>query len=275
MWLVLSVELFAESDGRSITNPLSADTGYTLGSHLDDTRDKLSRKHRFHAEQIRSKAKSQFFRQGDHQTHTLCMMFISPYKTLMSDRNSVRNRVEHAYQQLQRSRILVGYTKECRAAGLAYFMLKDEGTYVSLKEMTKTTGVPKKELVRSAKKVAKFFRKSHIFGQRNLNQMISRCLDNVEAPIEDRLTIYHLVEYIANYYDALNMRFGDSELAASIWIAGKMTGNTILQKEVHEAMCVSVVTVRMHVRTICTTLNIDRKRLTQYNVNDVINGVRI
>jgi len=273
--LVLSVEIFETSDKKKLTNPLASDTTHNLGSHIwRGDEGKLSRKHGLVFQNMRTKRK-QFVRQGDNETHSLCMMFISPYKSLMADRDLVRDRIENLYQQLQRQRVLVGYTRDSRAAGLAYFMLKDEGAYVSLKEITKTTGVPTRELIRSAKKIAKFFRKSHIFGQRNLNQMITRCLDNAETPIEDRQSIYRLVEYIANYYDALNMRFADSEVAASIWIAGKMTGETILQRDVQEAMNVSVVTVRLQVRAICTTLNLDSKRLKQYNVNDVINGVRI
>jgi len=268
--LVIGVEIF-EEDSRL---ERSSDTTYNLGSHIDWDSTGVARRHRFKHQHLRTKSK-QHFRQGDYKTHSICMMFISPYKSLMTDRDRVRDRIEHLYQQLQRYTILNGLSRESRAAGLAYFMLKDEGAYVSLKEMTKTTGVPQKELIRSAKKIARFFRKSHIFGQRNLNQMISRCIENVSSTIEDRQDIYRLVEYIANYYDTLNMRFADSEVAASVWIAGKMTGETILQREVQEAMNISEVTVRIHVREICSTINLDRKRLKQYNVNDVVNGVRI
>ena len=273
--LVLSVEIFEVSDKKKLTNPLTSDTTHNLGSHIwRGDEGKLSQKHGLVFQNMRTKRK-QFVRQGDNETHSLCMMFISPYKSLMADRALVRDRVENLYQQLQRHRVLVGYTRDSRAAGLAYFMLKDEGAYVSLKEIAKTTGVPTKELIRSAKKIAKFFRKSHIFGQRNLNQMITRCLDNTETPVEDRQSIYRLVEYVANYYDALNMRFADSEVAATVWMAGKMAGETILQREVQQAMNVSVITVRLQVKAICNTLNLDRKRLEHYNIDDVVDGVRI
>ena len=141
--------------------------------------------------------------------------------------------VVYLYQRLMQHQILRGHSIEDRAAGLAYFILNDNGN-VSLKDFVKTSGVEMKRVVRTAKKIAKFYRKSHIFAERNIPNMVTGFLDWFEencVSIRDRRDFFNFVEFIQNKYNERDLRFADSQLATTLWIAGKLTDTPIRQIE--------------------------------------------
>jgi len=265
--LVLNVEIFEET-----SSAMESDSKYAMGSTIQfGNRSKTSVKHSLRLNHIKTEAKSKFWSEGDIATHNTCMMYLSPYKPY---KLSLRREVEHYYQELQRNRVLVGLPIEVRAAGLAYFILKDESIFVSLKSLQKTTGVHRSKIMRASKKIAKFYRKSHIFGVRNVHDVVTVCLDKSGADIKDRKPVYTFVDYVSNYYETVNVRVGNGEIAGAVYIACKMLDYPVLQRELASTVNISEVTLRIHIKKICELIQIERTILNKYNVNKIIGGIR-
>tara|TARA_B100000035_G_C21013448_1_gene560710 strand:+ start:852 stop:1730 length:879 start_codon:yes stop_codon:yes gene_type:complete len=266
--LVLNIELFEET-----TTATESDSKYGLGSviHGSDS-TKTSIKHNLRFNQIKTEHRSKFWTEGDIATHNTCMMFLSPYKPY---KLSLRGEVEHYYQELQRNRILVGLSSEVRAGGLAYFILKDEKIFVSLKHFEKTTGLHKRDIMRASKKIAKFYRKAHIFGVRDIHNIVTVCLDKSNADIDNRNPIYAFVDYVSNHYEAVNVSVSNGEIAGAVYIACKMLGYPVLQRELASTVNVAEPTLRRHIQNICDLIKIERTILNKYNINEIIGGIRI
>jgi len=208
----------------------------------------------------------------DAQGHRMCVMFMSPHK---SGDAIDTDHVVYLYQRLMQHQILRGHSIEDRAAGLAYFILNDNGN-VSLKDFVKTSGVEMKRVVRTAKKIAKFYRKSHIFAERNIPNMVTGFLDWFEAnckSVHDRRDFFNFVEFIQNKYNERDLRFADSQLATTLWIAGKLTDTPIRQIDVKQYFSVSEVTLRTHTDIICEMLGIERKNIHLYGVDEIMQNV--
>jgi len=267
--LVLNVEIFEESH-----TPIArvADSKYNLGSTISNGNSKQARKHRFELNHLKSEGKTKYWSEGDIAAHNMCMMYLSYYR----DRSniSLRDRVEHYYQELQKNRVLVGFPTDVRAAGLAYFILKDEGIFVSLKHLAKLSLISKSKIMRVAKKIAKFYRKSHIFSQRNIHEIVSACLDIADGHKTDRTAIFLFVEYVNDYYETINMRMGNGEIGAAIYIANKITGFGLTQEQIRNAVNTSDSTLRRHIGLICVLIEIDRSKLHNYEIQEIIGGIK-
>jgi transcription initiation factor TFIIIB Brf1 subunit/transcription initiation factor TFIIB len=264
---VLNVEMFEET-----SNVGESDSKYGVGSIIQlGESTTTSRKYNLRLNHLKTETKSKFWSEGDIATHNTCMMYLSPYKPY---KLSLRREIEFYYQELQRNRILIGLPTEVRAAGLAYFILKDESIFVSLKSLQKTSGVHRSKIMKASKKIAKFYRKSHIFGIRDIHDVVTICLDKSGADIKDRSLIYNFVDYVSNYYETVNVRVGNGEIAGAVYIASKMLGHSVLQRELASTVNISEVTLRIHIRKICELIQIERTILNKYNINKIIGGIR-
>ena len=251
------------------------DNNKTLGSFVGGWRDHRSnytKKHRLRFLNTRITSDTRYHGRTDAQGHRMCVMFMSPYK---SGDVIDTDHVVYLYQRLMQHQILRGHSIEDRAAGLAYFILNDNGN-VSLKDFVKTSGVEMKRVVRTAKKIAKFYRKSHIFAERNIPNMVTGFLDWFETncvSIRDRRDFFNFVEFIQNKYNERDLRFADSQLATTLWIAGKLTDTPIRQIDVKQYFSVSEVTLRIHTDTISEMLGIERKNIHLYGLDEIMQNV--
>ena len=276
--LVLNYDIFEETvspASKDRTEVIrSKDNNKTLGSSVGDYHDQTNhtRKHRLGLLNRRVTSDKRYHSTTDAQAHRLCVMFMSPYRT--GDAIDT-DHVVYLYQRMMQHQILRGHSIEDRAAGLAYFILNDNGN-VSLKDFVKTSGVEMKRVSRTAKKIAKFYRKSHIFAERNIPDMVTGFLDWFEAncvSIRDRRDFFNFVEFIQNKYNERDLRFADSQLATTLWIAGKLTDLPITQKQVEQHFRVSEVTIRYHCDIICEMLGIERKNIHLYGINEIMQNV--
>ena len=280
--LVLNCDIFEErvsptsgkDKGQQQNWNHSKDNNRTLGSFIGGREDQTNhtRKHRLSLLNRRVTSDKRYHSTTDSQGHRMCVMFMSPYK---SGDAIDTDHVVYLYQRLMQHRILRGHSIEDRSAGLAYFILNDNGN-VSLKDFVKTSGVEMKRVVRTAKKIAKFYRKSHIFAERDIPNMVTGFLDWFEINSErvhDRRDFFNFVEFIQNKYNERDLRFADSQLATTLWIAGKLTGTPIRQIDVKQYFSVSEVTLRTHTDIISEMLGIERKNIHLYGLDEIMQNV--
>ena len=274
--LVLNCDMFEETVRATHNSEFrhSVDNNRTLGSFVGNLNEQsvLSRKHMLSKLQRRVVSDKQYHSKTDAQAHRLCVMFMSPYKS--GDAIDV-DHVIYLYQRLMQHQILRGHSIDDRAAGLAYFMLMDNGN-VSLKDFVKTSGIEMRRVSRIAKKIAKFYRKSHIFAERDIYNMVTGFLDWFESncqSVKDRRDYFNFVEFIQNKYNERDLRFADSQLATTLWMAGKFTNTPIRQIDVKQHFSVSEVTLRNHTDIICAMLGIERKNIHLYGLDDIMQNV--
>jgi len=281
--LVLNCDIFEERVGLKLNTSdtryqqhwnHSVDNNKTLGSLVGGWQDQTNhtRKHRLGLLNKRVTSDTRYHSRTDSQGHRMCVMFMSPHK---SGDAIDTDHVVYLYQRLMQHQILRGHSIEDRAAGLAYFILNDNGN-VSLKDFVKTSGVEMKRVVRTAKKIAKFYRKSHIFAERNIPNMVTGFLDWFEVnckSVHDRRDFFNFVEFIQNKYNERDLRFADSQLATTLWIAGKLTDTPIRQIDVKQYFSVSEVTLRTHTDIISEMLGIERKNIHLYGLDEIMQNV--
>ena len=191
------------------------------------------------------------------------------------------------------------------AAGIVYYTLKDKGMPVSLKDFSKKSKIPIKNIMRTSKRVTRRFGKPHIFSHLNLDEIVNETIERIRVRQQTKVvhihprhnrpyTIYannrpifedissdmrrdchRFAEYIKQCYDLFNQTFTRSDIIASIWFVGEIyNSQSISTAALAECGGVSEVTIRTKRRSICNDLNLDYDNIKLYTIENIINGVR-
>ena len=197
----------------------------------------------------------------------------------------LKNEVIKKYRILKDEHLVRGLPLDDVAAGIVYYVLKERGVPVSLKDYSKKTKVPVKNIMRTSKRVTRKFGKPHIFSQLNTDEMVSSIIDKLNSrektrfkeKIEGnlRMDCYNFVDYAKQCYDNFDLTFTVSDIVAAIWIVGQnYDSKSITQVALGDCSTVSEVTIREKVRKMCVNLNLDKTKLRSYTTKNIMNGVR-
>jgi len=197
----------------------------------------------------------------------------------------LKNEVIKKYRILKDEHLVRGLPLDDVAAGIVYYVLKERGVPVSLKDYSKKTKVPIKNIMRTTKRVTRKFGKPHIFSQLNIDEMVSsvinklnsrektRFKESIEGNI--RMDCYNFVDYAKQCYDNFDLTFTVSDIVAALWIVGQnYNSRSITQVALADCSTVSEVTIREKARKMCNNLNLDRNKLGSYTTKNIMNGVR-
>ena len=197
----------------------------------------------------------------------------------------LKNEVIKKYRILKDEHLVRGLPLDDVAAGIVYYVLKEKGVPVSLKDYSKKINVPIKNIMRTSKKVTRKFGKPHIFSQLNTDETVSSIIDKLNSrektrfkeKIEGnfRMDCYNFVDYAKQCYDNFDLTFTTSDIVAALWIVGQNhNSRSITQLGLADCSTVSEVTIREKARKMCNTLNLDRNKLGSYTTENIMNGVR-
>ena len=197
----------------------------------------------------------------------------------------LKNEVIKKYRILKDEHLVRGLPLDDVAAGIVYYVLKERGVPVSLKDYSKKTKVPVKNIMRTSKRVTRKFGKPHIFSQLNTDEMVSSIIDKLNSrektrfkeKIEGnlRMDCYNFVDYAKQCYDNFDLTFTVSDIVAAIWIVGQnYNSKSITQVALADCSTVSEVTIREKARKMCVNLNLDKNKLRSYTTKNIMNGVR-
>ena len=197
----------------------------------------------------------------------------------------LKNEVIKKYRILKDEHLVRGLPLDDVAAGIVYYVLKERGVPVSLKDYSKKIKVPVKNIMRTSKRVTRKFGKPHIFSQLNTDEMVSSIIDKLNSrektrfkeKIEGnlRMDCYNFVDYAKQCYDNFDLTFTVSDIVAAIWIVGQnYDSKSITQVALGDCSTVSEVTIREKVRKMCVNLNLDKTKLRSYTTKNIMNGVR-
>ena len=272
--LILSVDIFEETSSpmknkkffREKTKQLS------LGSIISLSDVKSSDNHILYNQHIWTT-----YNKTERQFKFSSSMFLSYYsgKSFLSE-------VYLKYKILKEEHLIRGLPIDDVAAGIVYYVLKEKGIPISLKGFSKKSKIPTKNIMRTAKKLTKRFGKAHIFSDLNVEDIISQIILNLNSikgtpdiNNDVRFDCYNFVSYIQRCYDDFNLTFTRTHIITAIWMVGRIhVSLNITQSALKDTCNISVQTIKDTSRKICINLNLDKTKLGQYTIENIISGVR-
>ena len=236
-----------------------------LGSHIYEAPNKMS--NRLRTQQWRNNP----YTETDKRMFRLSNMILS-YYNVSAD---IRNRVQGYFTALKVEHMLRGIPMEERAASLTYYMLKEAGIPVVLKQHAIYSRVPKSKISKHAKKIARFFRKSHILSAHNPNTVVVGILDKLSNVSNNyRTKSIMMVEHLTVFFDKLDKRYTTNMICATLWMVGQMEDETQhTQTEVVEKSGnASTIGMRMASKDICESVGISKEKLFTMEVSQFLSG---
>lgn len=279
--LILSVNIFEETSCVKLVD--DRDTSYYargidnmyVGSYIMNKDIRNRKDFSLQRENIRMKTNG-----SENKVSVASGMYLSYYNS-----GKLKNEVIKKYRILKDEHLIRGLPLDDVAAGIVYYVLKERGIPVSLKDYSKKIKVPVKNIMRTTKRVTRKFGKPHIFSQLNTDEIVSSIIDKLNSrektrfkeSIEGniRMDCYNFVDYAKQCYDNFDLTFTVSDIVAALWIVGQnYNSKSITQVALADCSTVSEVTIREKVRKMCNNLNLDRNKLGTYTTKNIMNGVR-
>jgi len=227
-----------------------------------------SSKFALYREQLRSQPETESERRARLLINTTLSYYNSGW--------DIKDRTHAHYKAMCRERIFRGSSVERRCAGLTYFVLKDAGVVCNIQDHAKYTKVAQNDISKMARRIARNQRKSHVFTNDNHIQKANVLLDKMDIEVSQyyRMSVLRMVEYVSRTIEALDMRYSDTMLAATFWWSAKMTGENVTQDNICNVWNSSVIGLRFALQKFADIFGLDRKRLSDMDVEDFVSGVR-
>ena len=216
----------------------------------------------------------------DCDKHMYALAYNTLWKYNIADR--FRERVRIYYKALQKNRILDGLSIETRAAGLTYFILKEANITVRLRNHAEITRVSTSQIAKCAKKIAKFHKKSHVFVSISPTDDARNAIYQLQQQIpivifnEVKDDLNKMVEYVYQKCQYSGMHYSLNTLNAIIWLVGRTlpVNSSLTQPTIVKAFGGSEAGLRQAAKRVCDMIGIDKDEIHNYNVDEIVNGIR-
>ena len=228
-------------------------------------------------------------------------MFLSYYngKNLLAE-------ATRKYTTMKEEHLVRGLPIANVAAGIVYYVLKDKGTPVSLKEFSRQSKIPIKNIVRTSKRAKKKFGCTD-FNFINIDNIITETIERIRVRQQDTITIhnrkhksseghvryknnrtsfediqgdlrrdcYRFAEYVKGCYDLFDETLTKSDIIASMWVVSQIyNSQSITTASLSECGGFSEVTLREKRKRICSNLKLEADKIKLYTIDNIIDGVR-
>jgi len=297
--LILSVNIFEESKVRlNNSGSIVLDADFNgLGSMI--VRSDVSDKRSF---SLFEQQKRTTYDSSSRKFRLSASIFLSYYngKDLLQEatKKFITMKEEHLVRSLPLENV---------AAGIVYYILKDKGFSVSLKEFSKQTKIPVKNIVRTSKRAKKKFGSTD-FDFTNIDNIITETIERIRvrqqvtvrrfnkthintpegykifrnnrSTFEDiqgdlRRDCYRFAEYVKGCYDLFDETLTKSDIIASMWVVSQIhNSQSITTAALSECGGFSEVTLRDKRKRICSNLKLDIDKIKLYTIDNIIDGVR-
>ena len=240
-----------------------------LGSYINK-QDSYGSKNRYslYREHIRS--------QPESETDRVAKLLINTTLSYYNSGRDIKNRTLAYYKSMCRERLFRGSSVERRCAGLTYYVLKEIGIVCNIQDHAKYTKIKQSDISKMARRIARHQRKAHVFINDNHIQKANVLLDKIDKETSRyyRSSVLMMVEYVSRHIEALDMRYSDTMLAATLWWTSQMTDENITQSDICDVWNSSVIGLRFALQKFANIFALDRKRLSDMDVDDFVSGVR-
>ena len=207
-------------------------------------------------------------------------MIVSRYVVGQHAQNIIHECVA-TYNTLREEHFFIGISLEVRAASLTYYILKDRGFKLTPKSHQKIAGGDSKSNTKWAKKIATRYRNPSVFSQptsvSDAEAIVSKMI-TIGTNSDFRASALQLVNHVDVMKDSLDERMSQNDIAATIWVASKLTHSGFKQSDIREHAQASDYGLRQAASRICGMLRINKKELNQashaYDIKEILGGIK-
>jgi transcription initiation factor TFIIIB Brf1 subunit/transcription initiation factor TFIIB len=306
--LILSINVFEETS----VSVRSSNTGNAFGNPFSKTRDAdfnglgsiigrqdITNRKTF---SLFEEQKRTDYDSSTYNFRLSASIFLSYYngKNLLAE-------ATRKYKTMKEEHLVRGLPIENVAAGIVYYVLKDKGISVSLKEFSRQSKIPIKNIVRTSKRAKKKFGCTD-FNFINIDNIITETIERIRVRQQETITrynkthknspqgyktyrnnrtsfediqgdlrqdCYRFAEYVKRCYDLFDETLTKSDIIASMWVVSQIyNSQSITTAALSECGGFSEVTLRDKRKRICSNLKLDIDKIKLYTINNIIDGVR-
>jgi transcription initiation factor TFIIB len=172
----------------------------------------------------------------------------------------LRDQIIWNYRTTTKNRVMPGMSLEVRAAALVYYTFKDNGISRSLEEVCAKNSAHPRQVAKSARKIASFFRKPWILSQRNVPSEVEKYCSMLQG---DRLFTSNAIKLTVLMFEIGEAKFvstNDGFIAACIYLAGRLTvgGSFRTQADISRVCNITEVTLRNNLIAVLKLVNLTR-----------------
>jgi len=187
----------------------------------------------------------------------------------------LKNRVSKYYNLLLKSQTLRSVSIENRAASLTYFILREAGIAVTVQKHSDITKIPRSDISKYSRTIAKQLRKPWVFSQMNIEGLIQEVGSKLYIPNPEYMgDVSKLSEHVYSKMDAHSMQFSIATLSACFYLVSIFRRENYTQQEVAKLVGTTEVSLRKNMKKILSLYNVDKKILNYMTLNDFVNGIK-
>jgi len=200
----------------------------------------------------------------------LCNMLASEFETS----HNFKEQVSWNYKKIQVGQVLNGMSLEIRAAAIVYYTFKDNGISRTINEVCSKNSAHPRQVAKSARKIASFFRKPWVLSQKNIAVEIEKYCsllgvhrDYTNAAIKIGIKMHQMAE---ERFITANVGF----TAACIYLAGRLMPHVSIRTQIEiSTVCnITEVTLRNNMLNLLKMINLTRDDLEGLTVDSLLEG---
>ena len=186
----------------------------------------------------------------------LCNMLASEFGA----GNELKDQISWNYRIIQKDKLLPGMSLEVRAAALVYYTFKDNGISRNINEICSKNSAHPRQVAKSARKIATFFRKPWILSQRNIPSEVEKYCSKLQTDRAFASNAIKLTVLMTEIAEAKFITTNSGFTAACIYLAGRLTpgGSFRTQRDISDICNITEVTLRNNLITILGMLGLTR-----------------
>ena len=187
---------------------------------------------------------------------------------------SMRESIIWNYKQIHKERLLPGMSLEVRAAAVLYYSLKESGIARTIEEICDKNSAHPRQVARSARKIATFFRKPWILSQKRVAVDVEKFCSMMQT---DRRFTNNAITLALKMHEIGEAKYITTNVgytAACIYLAGVLTPDVAprTQVDICNITNITEVTLRNNLIVMLEMLGLTREEAYQMDFDEFIEG---
>ena len=186
----------------------------------------------------------------------------------------LREQIVWNYKRIHKERLLPGMSLEVRAAAIVYFTFKENGISRTIEEVCAKNSAHPRQVARSARKIATYFRKPWILSQKRIDAEVEKYCSKMQCAREFTTNAINLTIRMHEIGDAKYVTTNIGFTAACIYLAGRLTANTAprTQVDICRICNITEVTLRNNLIVMLGMFNLTREEAYQMEFDEFMEG---
>ena len=188
---------------------------------------------------------------------------------------SIKEQGAAMYKQLYKLPWMRGISLDVRAAGILFWVFKENGINRKMHEVVANSGAHPRQTTKLVRKLASHYRKPWLLSERNFEGDINKWCSELQIEASDIAETIKLSVPIEQMGEDKCLSMNSGYVAAIIYMA-VLCRNTSYrtQRDLSRICGITEVTLRTNFKTICREMGIDKQLIKDgyYTVDDIVSG---